>query len=263
MVLALVFPVGSFLLVLYLTEIPMTSSLDVVIPVYNEERDIQKCVASLSQFLTSTVLNPWTITIADNGSTDNTLEVARTLSREYLGIKVVHLDQKGRGRALKKVWLESDEDILIYMDVDLSTDLDAFVPLVNAIEHGADIAIGTRLAGGSYTKRSFKREFISRSYNALIKSMFFTGFSDAQCGFKAIRRSAARALLPHIVDTQWFFDTELLIIAEKRNFCVAEVRVRWIEDPDTRVKVLRTAIQDINGLLRLRFKGIPKVASLE
>ena len=146
------------------------------------------------------------------------------------------------------------------MDVDLSTDLSAFQPLVQALEDGYDLAIGSRLAKESTVRlRSLKREIISRSYNLLIEAMFFTRFSDAQCGFKAMTSAAARALLPHVQDQGWFFDTELLILAEKRGFRIMDVPVSWTDDPDTRVKVVRTALDDLKGLLRLRFGGLPRV----
>ena len=237
----------------------MKPSVDVVIPVYNEEKALPGSVGVLRQFLEKHLPNPWCITVADNGSVDGTLEVAQTLAQAYPEVRCIHLEQKGRGRALRRAWLESDADIRSYMDVDLSTELEAFPKLVSAIEEGCDIAIGTRLAGRAQVTRSLKREVVSRAYNLLIKAMFFTRFSDAQCGFKALSRGAAQVLLPHVVDTAWFFDSELLILAEKRGFRIQEIPVQWVEDPDSRVKVVRTAAQDIKGLLRLRFGGLPRV----
>ena len=234
-------------------------SVDVVIPVYNEEGDLSACVTTLRGFLGERLSNPWRITVADNGSLDSTLAVAQSLTQEYSEVRYIHLDQKGRGRALKRAWLESDAQILSYMDVDLSTDLEAFPPLVAAIEEGYNIAIGTRLGRGAQVQRSLKRELISRAYMLLIKGLFFTRFTDAQCGFKALSRRTAQRLIPLIKDNAWFLDTELLILAEKRGFRIKEVPVKWVEDPDTRVKILRTAREDIKGLLRLRFGGLPRV----
>ena len=234
------------------------ATVDVVIPVYNEEVALSGSVAKLRAFLQENLALPWTIVIADNGSIDHTLAVAQKLAGQYLGVTYIHLPEKGRGRALRKAWLESTADIVSYMDVDLSTDLKAFPPLVTAIaEEGYDVAIGTRLASQSQTKRSLKREFISRCYNLLVKAMFFTRFSDAQCGFKALSRKAVQELVPLIENQEWFFDTELLILAEKKGYRVKEIPVEWVEDPDTRVKIRKTVMEDLKGLWRLRSRPLP------
>ena len=239
----------------------MSSTVDIAIPVYNEEKDLPRSIDILTKFLRDNLENPWRIVIADNGSSDNTLSVAEMLSNRYTNVGCVHIPQKGRGRALRHVWLESTADIVSYMDVDLSTDLSHFPQLVRAIEEGSDIAIGSRLMRGSKVKRSFKREFISRSYSTLTRVMFFTPVRDPQCGFKALSQKAARALTPLVKNNNWFFDSELLIIANGRGFRISEIPVHWQDDPDTRVKILRTAWEDIKGLLRLRLGGIPKIPS--
>lgn len=231
------------------------ASVDVVIPVYNEEHVLTQSVNTLKQFLKDNLSNPYTIVIADNASTDRTWEVAQALSKEHPDVAALHIDQKGRGRALRKAWLESAADIVSYMDVDLSTELAAFPKLIQAIEEGYGIAIGSRLLPASSVKRSFKRELTSRIYNFIIKSMFRTGFSDAQCGFKALSSKAAQDLVPLIQDQEWFFDTELLILAEKRGYRIREIPVAWIEDPDTRVAVASTVFEDLKGLFRLRFRS--------
>lgn len=219
-----------------------------------------RCVAILSEFAWKEMTNSdWRIVVADNGSVDSTREVAEKLACENERVALVHLKEKGRGRALFKAWGESEADVACYMDVDLSTRLDALPALVGAIEDGCDVAIGSRLAKGSRVeKRSLKREFISRSYNMLIKVMFQTRFSDAQCGFKAISRRVSRELVPLIRDKGWFFDTELLILAEKNGYRIKEIPVHWVDDPDTRVKVMSTAWKDFKGLLRLRVGGVAK-----
>lgn len=228
--------------------------VDLVIPVYNEAHVLEASVDRVRAFL-SQHLKPhrWRVVVANNASTDNTLEVAQRLAGQYPDeVAVVHLDQKGRGRALRRAWLSSDADILTYMDVDLSTDLEAYPLLVQHIINGYDIVIGSRLMPGSRTNRSFKREVISRAYNLVIKLTHFTQVVDAQCGFKAISRQAAQALVPLVQNQEWFFDTELLLIAEKRGYRIKQIPVRWIEDPDTRVDVIKTAMEDIRGLVRLR-----------
>ena len=230
------------------------STVDVVIPVYNEEHVLARSINTLRLFLEKNLPHRYTIVIADNASTDRTWEIAQAMSQEYPDVAAMHLDEKGRGRALRKAWLESTADIVSYMDVDLSTELAAFPRLIQAIEEGYDIAIGSRLLKGSSVKRSFKRELTSRSYNFIIKAMFFTKFSDAQCGFKALRSKAAQELVPLIQDQEWFFDTELLILAAKKGYQIREIQVAWIEDPDTRVSIAKTALDDLKGLLRLRFR---------
>lgn len=241
--------------------------VNVTIPVYNEEKVLEKSITSLHEFLTKEFTDfDWEIVIADNASIDNTLNVAKSLKEKFSKVDYIHLDQKGRGRALKKTWMESDADIVSYMDVDLSTNLAHFPEMIRGmVKGGYEIATGSRLMRGSRTKRSFKREFISRSYNMMIKSMFFTKFSDAQCGFKAVTRNIVNRIIdPYVEDTGWFFDSELLIIGEKLGYKILDVPVEWIEDLDTRVKIVKTATDDIKGLIRVKknfLKGIYKRGS--
>jgi len=227
--------------------------VDVVVPVYNEERDLGPSVRKLHEFLRTFPFSS-VITIADNASRDGTLALAKSLSAELPGVRVVHLDQKGRGRALRKAWTESEAEIVAYMDVDLSTDLKALLPLVAPIiSRHSDLATGSRLARGSRTKRGPKREFISRAYMLVLRLALGAGFTDAQCGFKAVRASVARDLIPSIEDQTWFFDTELLILAQRAGLRVHEVPVDWTDDPDSRVAIMRTAVNDLKGVWRLRF----------
>ena len=237
----------------------MSATVDIVIPVYNEEKALPRSILILTDFLKANLSNPWQIIIADNASSDSTRSVSEMLCQKYPGVHYLHLPQKGRGRALRAAWLDSTADIVSYMDVDLSTDLAHFPQLVEALESGYHIAIGNRLHQESRVTRSFKRGVISRSYNLLIKTMFFTSFGDAQCGFKAMTRRAAQAIVPSIRNNNWFFDTELLIIAAKRGFQVKSVPVKWDDDPASTVNILSTATEDFKGLLRLCFGGIPKV----
>jgi len=227
-------------------------TLDVVIPVYNEERDLGRCVWRLLAHLKGFPFSA-RITIADNASTDGTLAVANGLAADFDNVRVVHLEQKGRGRALRAAWLASDAAVLAYMDVDLSTDLNGLLPLVAPLVSGhSDLAIGTRLSPASRVVRGPKREFISRSYNLILKSTLRAHFSDAQCGFKAIRADIARVLLPVVQDGEWFFDTELLVLAERSGLRIHEVPVDWVDDPDSRVDIVDTARKDLAGIWRLR-----------
>ena len=239
----------------------MSATVDIVIPVFNEEQALPRSIVILADFLKANLRNPWQIVIADNASTDKTQSVSEMLCERYSGINYIHIPQKGRGHALKAAWLDSTADIVSYMDVDLATDLAHFPQLVESLQEGYHVAIGSRLSKGSKVSRSIKREVVSRGYNMLIKSMFFTPFQDAQCGFKALTRQTAKAIVPYIKNNNWFFDTELLIIAAKRGYRIKQLPVKWDDDPTSTVNVARTATEDIKGLLRLRFGGIPPVAS--
>jgi putative flippase GtrA len=226
--------------------------LDVVIPVYNEEVDLRPAVTRLHDYLRRSVPLTFRITIADNASTDATGAIADQLAFDFPDVRAVHLPEKGRGRALKYVWSESDAAVLAYMDVDLSTDLDALLPLVAPLISGhSDIAIGTRLHRGSRVIRGPKREFISRCYNLILRGALAAHFSDAQCGFKAIRADVAQQLLPLVQDNGWFFDTELLILAERSGLRIHEVPVDWVDDPDSRVDIVSTAKDDLQGVARV------------
>ena len=223
-----------------------------MIPVYNEETDLPGCVRRLHAHLTRAFPYSFRITIADNASTDRTLAVAHELAHELPRVRVVHLAQKGRGRALAAVWSASDAPVLAYMDVDLSTDLGGLLPLVAPLISGhSDVAIGSRLARGARVVRGPKREFISRCYNLILRTVLGVRFSDAQCGFKAVRRDAAQQLLPLVEDTGWFFDTELLVLAERAGLRIHEVPVDWVDDPDSRVDIVATAVADLKGVARV------------
>ena len=238
----------------------MKPSIDIIIPVHNEENVLVDSIRRLNQFLQGNIQNPWRITIADNASTDATRSIAQLLAQDYPGVGYLFIPEKGRGRALRASWLNSTADFVSYMDVDLSTDLTHVPELIAALESGFHIAIGNRLNRKSEVTRGFKREIISRCYNALIKGLFFTSFSDAQCGFKALNRRTAATIVPHVVNNNWFFDTELLILAAKRGYKIKSLPVTWIDDPESSVNITSTAKEDLKGLFRLRFGGIPKIA---
>jgi putative flippase GtrA len=231
---------------------PHGVQVEIVIPVRNEERDLAPSVRRLHAFVGDRFPFTTQITIADNGSTDGTWDQALMLAGELSSVYAARLERAGRGGALRSVWSRSGADVAAYMDVDLSTDLNALLPLVAPLVSGhSDVAIGTRLARGARVIRGPRREVISRSYNLLLHATLGTGFSDAQCGFKAIRAGAAKQLLPLTADTGWFFDTELLVLAERAGLRIHEVPVDWIDDTDSRVKVIPTALADLRGIARL------------
>jgi glycosyltransferase involved in cell wall biosynthesis len=226
--------------------------VDIVIPVHNEAAVLEESVTTLERYLRLQFPFSWRITIADNASADTTWQIACVLAATIDGVRAIRLEQKGRGRALRTAWADTDATIVAYMDVDLSTRLDAFLPLIAPLLSGhSDVAIGSRLAAGSTVARGPRREFISRSYNTILHAVFGNGFRDAQCGFKAVRRDVADLLVPMVKDQEWFFDTELLLLAERNGLRVHEVPVTWVDDPDSRVKVVGTARDDLKGVARM------------
>jgi glycosyltransferase involved in cell wall biosynthesis len=244
--------------------------VEIVVPVHDEERTLALSVRRLHRFLTAEFPFRWRIVIADNASTDVTPGIAAALARDLPHVSWIRLERKGRGRALRAAWSASKAQVVCYMDIDLSTDLRALLPLVAPLLSGhSDLAIGTRLAHGARVVRGPKRELISRAYNRLLRTALRARFSDAQCGFKAVRREALTDLLPAVRDDAWFFDTELLVLAQRRGLRIHEVPVDWIDDPDSRVKIVRTAAEDLVGVARLmaaspvaRFMGVGVVSTL-
>src|SRR6201999_2553257 len=230
--------------------------VDIVVPVRNEERDLALSVRRLVAYLRESFPFRAQITIADNGSTDATWAIADRLARELPEVRAVHLELPGRGRALRAIWSQGEAEVLAYMDVDLSTDLNALLPLVAPLLSGhSDLAIGSRLARGSRVIRGPKRELISRGYNGLLHTVLRARFSDAQCGFKAVRTDVAETLLRDVRDDGWFFDTELLVLAQRRGLRIHEVPVDWVDDPDSRVDIVSTALTDLRGVGRLLVAG--------
>jgi glycosyltransferase involved in cell wall biosynthesis len=225
----------------------------IVLPVFNEEKGLRKGVETLTSFLSDYERYEWKIVIADNNSQDSTGEIARVLESENSLVQYLYIPRKGRGIALRTAWEQTDCDFVSYMDIDLSTGLDALIRAIDLLNEGADIVVGNRLAKDSNTTRCLKREFISRSYNMVIKTSLGTHFNDAHCGFKTGRREIVQKLLPYIEDNEWFFDTEFLFYAERLGHRIQEIPVTWIEDPDTKAKILKDAHDDLRGLYRLRF----------
>ena len=234
---------------------PITTlaSVDITIPVLNEERAITSSLLTLASHLENECPYDWGITVADNGSTDATSELAASFAVENPRTRVIRLDQRGRGRALKEAWSTSTADVVAYMDVDLSTGLDSLRPLIDPILEGrCEVSIGSRLMPGAEIARSVKRELISRTYNSIARNCLRYDVADAQCGFKAVRASVFRDLISGIEDNEWFFDTELLALAHRSGLRINEVPVRWVDDDDSRVKIAKTACEDLKGIWRVR-----------
>src|SRR4051794_2984051 len=247
-----------------------TAEVDIVVPVYNEEEALETSIRRLHRFLSDGFPFSWRIVVADNASTDTTPQIAAILAQTLPNVETLRLTRKGRGRALRTAWAQSPARVVAYMDVDLSTDLRALLPLVAPLVSGhSDVAIGSRLARGARVVRGPKRELISRAYNRILHTTLHARFTDAQCGFKAVRAAALPGLLDDIRDDGWFFDTELLVLAQRRGLRIHEVPVDWVDDPDSRVDIVRTAIDDLKGVARLaatsrvaRFMGVGVLSTL-
>jgi putative flippase GtrA len=231
---------------------PAAPDVEIVVPVYNEAGQLASSITALRTYLDTSFPFVATVTIADNASTDRTWSIATDLVRTLPGVQAIHLDRKGRGRALKAAWSRSQAMVVAYMDVDLATGLDALLPLVAPLLSGhSDMAIGTRLGPGAHVVRGARREVISRCYNLLLRTTLRSACTDAQCGFKALRREAAQQVLPLVEDDEWFFDTEVLVTAQRVGLRIHEVPVDWVDDMDSRVAVVHTAAKDLQGVWRM------------
>ncbi len=236
----------------------MKTTVDIVVPVYNEEKILEKSISTLYNFLEKNFKHNWNIIIADNASIDRTLEIANSLSKKYRKVKVLHLNQKGRGRALRIAWTKSDAGIVSYMDVDLSTDLSFFPVMIDSLLQGYDVATGSRLMDGAEIKRSFKRELLSRGYNVLVRLVLGVNYKDSQCGFKAVKREIINDVVPEVRDNAWFFDSELLFRSHMKGYKVKEIPVKWIEDEDSRVKIVSTVTNYLKSIAILRLEYLFK-----
>ena len=228
--------------------------VEITVPVYNEEKELEKNIIKLYEFCEDNLSDyDWHITIADNASEDNTPVIAATLNKKYPQILYFRLEQKGRGRAVKRVWSQSECDLYVYMDLDLSTDLKHLPRILTALKEGYDVAIGSRLAKGARVEgRTMLRELTSRVLNFFFIHLFFqTHFTDAQCGFKAVTKKVVENLIPKVKDNEWFFDGELLIIAEKSGYKIYEEPVHWVDNPGSTVRLISTIWGDILSIFRL------------
>ena len=226
--------------------------VDIVIPVYNETVALPAGVRRLHEYLARGFPFSWRVTIVDNGSTDGTWFVAGQLARELAGVRAVHLDAKGRGRALRSAWSASDAAVVAYMDVDLSTDLDALLPLLAPLVSGhSDLAIGSRLAPGASVARHPKREVISRRTTSCCAPCSRPRCATHSVGSRRCAPTSRGGCSRPSEDDEWFFDTELLLLARHNGLRVHEVPVDWVDDADSRVDVVRTARADLAGVVRM------------
>jgi glycosyltransferase involved in cell wall biosynthesis len=228
--------------------------VEITVPVYNEEKELEKNLNILLRFCEKELSSfDWSITIADNASTDKTPIIAAKLAKKNQQLHLLRLEQKGRGKAVKMAWSKSKADLCVYMDLDLSTDLKHLPQILYKLQNGYDIAIGSRLAKGATVEgRTVMREITSRTLNFFFIQLFFhTHFTDAQCGFKAVTKNVVNNLIPHIENDCWFFDGELLIVGEKSGYIIYEEPVHWIDNPGSTVRLLATISEDLKGMWRL------------
>ncbi len=231
---------------------PRGARVDIVVPVYNEARVLAASIRTLVAYLSQACAYDWRVVIADNASTDETPVIMWELAARLPRVQAMRIETRGRGIALRRAWTRSDAAIHAYMDVDLSTDLSAVEPLLGCVAAGYDIAIGTRHAPGAVLRRGVKRDALSRTYNGLLRFLFHTAVTDAQCGFKAVSHRVVTDLVPRVESNGWFFDTELLLLAEHAGYRIAQVPVRWVEDRDSRVRIARTVAEYLREVWRLR-----------
>ncbi len=233
----------------------MPATVNIVVPVYNEARVLATSIRTLVEFLSQACTDDWRVVIADNGSTDSTPAIMQDLAARDPRVRALRVEVQGRGIALKTAWSAGDADIHVYMDVDLSTELRGLLPLLARVREGYDIAVGSRHVPGAILRRGFKRDLLSRGYNQLLRMLFHTSLTDTQCGFKAVSPRVIADLLPLARSNGWFFDTELLLLAEKSGYRIAEVPVRWVEDLDSRVRIIPTVTEYLREVWRLRRTG--------
>ena len=226
--------------------------VDIVLPVYNEEKILEKNIKILYDYLSKDGQFTWNIIIADNFSTDKTSDIGRSLALQNSNIKYKRFSVKGRGYALRSVFLESISDIICYMDLDLAVDLYYLKILIENIENGYIAAIGSKLIRGAIVKRPLYRKIISRVYSTLVKLLFFNKFIDTQCGFKAFKTDVIKKIIPLVKNNNWFFDTELLLLLNINNYSISEIPVRCVDYTDSKVYIIGTIIENIRELLRLR-----------
>ncbi len=228
------------------------ANVTIVLPVYNEEDKLERNTLKLLEFCKKNIRHPFEIVIADNNSKDKTREIAEKLSKKHKQINYLYINRKGRGIALKTAWKEYKADVNIYMDIDLATDLSALPRLIDEVVKGNNVVVGSRYLRNSKIKRTPFRMLISKVYNLMVRAMFKTRIKDMQCGFKAVDKKTVDNVIPRTEDTQFFFDTELILTAEAMHYKVKEIPVKWKEGKDTKVDFVRTITNYIKSLIKLR-----------
>ncbi len=228
--------------------------LSIILPAYNEAKRIESAVERIMEFMNSN-FQDFEIIIAEDGSTDGTDKVAEKLAEKYGFVRHLHSDERlGRGKALNNAIKRSEYEFVIYMDVDLSTDLKHVNDIYEALKAGYDIAVGSRLLKSSRAKRPFTRDLSSRVYNFLVRALLKSGIHDHQCGFKGFRKSRIADILDSIADNHWFWDTELLVLAQRKGLKIKEIPVTWEHGGESKVSILNDSIYMLRNIFRIMRK---------
>jgi len=214
----------------------------VVLPVHNEVQSLKRAAEETVDFL-ARMGRDFEVLIAEDGSTDGTAELAESIAASDPRIRCIcHGDRLGRGRALTEAFKRSEGSVLVYMDVDLATELNFLEPLIESVVEGYDIATGSRALPQSRASRSMKRWVASLVYNSLVRLLLGSDISDHQCGFKAFRRESLFNVLDKVCAKHWFWDTEILVLATRMGLSVNEVPISWREGEKTKVNLFRDFI---------------------
>ena len=238
------------------------TSVDIVVPVYyGNIKELRKNIPKQVNFFRKNFNDyNWNVIISINGSNaSEIIELSKNLSKKYNNLKYIYFKEAGKGVGVMEAWKKSNADIITYMDIDLSTDLKYFRNLINPIEQGYDICIGSRYHKNSKMKRSFLRHFISSFYHIIfMKIILNTKYTDSQCGFKAVNKKVVKEILPLVKDKFWFFETEFLYIAQKKGFKIKEIPIMWEEDITLKsgVNLIKIIFDFIEKVILLRLRKI-------
>ncbi|MFH0875070.1 MAG: glycosyltransferase [archaeon] len=234
----------------------MNKSIDIVLPVYNEEELLEYNTLKLHTHLSSFFKDyNWKIIIAENGSNDQTFRIAKKLCKKYSNISCFHLKTKGRGFALRNAWTDSKADIVCYMDIDLSTDLSHLKDLISSVGAKYTAATGSRLSNLSKVSRPIYRSFLSKSYNFLVRLILKTKIMDLGCGFKAAKRELIVPLFKSVKSNDWFFDAELFLLIEKKEYSIKQIPVKWMHGAKSKVKLTSIISEYMKSIIRMRIMG--------
>lgn len=228
----------------------------IVIPAFNEESVLKQSVLKIFDFCESNLPDAYQIIIADNKSTDQTAKIGRALAQRLRPVDYLYVGLKGKGAAIRSGFSKYSADIYCFMDADLATDLSALPLLIKGINQGWDVVIGSRFAKESKVRRSLPRKIFSWGYHAIAKIFLNLKIKDLPCGFKGINQKVKENVLPQVRNNEWFFDSELVVLAEKQGYKIKEIPISW-SDPrkgrdKSRVRTLPLAINYLKEIIALR-----------
>ena len=232
-----------------------TVTVSVVLPAYNEANKLEPAVTKISQVLKENGYS-FEIIIAEDGSTDGTAEQAEELTQKISYVKHIHRNKRlGRGTALNNAFKQSSGEVFVYMDLDLATDLKYLKPLIDAITvEGYYFSTGSRMLPESKVQRSLRRSISSKTYNFLVRHMLGSKLKDHQCGFKGFKKEPTLALLDEVEATHWFWDTEMMVRANRKGYKIKEIAVEWNGGQDTKVSLFKDSWNMFKQIMGLWWK---------